>query len=139
MQKRSNAVVDTGVLISAFVFGGIPMHAVQKSFKETTVFVSPQLLHEYREVPRALYTGGKINDEQLRSLISGIAAFVSKSKVVEPVKKIDICRDKEDNMLLECCFAAHAEYLITGDKDLLSIDMLPFKLKIVTPRTFVDD
>ena len=137
MPKRNNVVIDTGVLVSAFAFGGIPLRALQKSFKESTIFVSPQLLHEYREVPLVLYAEGKINDEQLRSLISGIAAFVSKAKVVDPVKKINICRDKEDNILIECCVAAHAEFLITGDKDLLSIDILPFKLKIVTPRQFI--
>jgi len=137
MPKRNNVVIDTGVLVSAFAFGGIPLRALQKSFKESTIFVSPQLLHEYREVPLVLYAEGKINDEQLRSLISGIAAFVSKAKVVDPVKKINICRDKEDNILIECCVAAHAEILITGDKDLLSIDILPFKLKIVTPRQFI--
>jgi predicted nucleic acid-binding protein len=37
-------------------------------------------------------------------------------------------------MLLECCLAAEAEYLVTGDKDLLSLKTLPFPLKIVTPR-----
>ncbi len=139
MRKRSSSVVDTGVLVSAFVFGGIPMRAVNKAFKETVVHVSPQLLYEYREVPRELLAAKKINDDQFKALISGIAAFAVNAILVNPISKIDICRDKEDNMLLECCFTARSEYLITGDKDLLTINILPFKLKIVSPRMFINE
>ncbi len=138
MPKRNSAVVDTGVLISAFVFGGVPLRAAQKAFSDSLIFVSPQLLLEYREAPLALHAGKKINDVQLRALLSGIAAFVSVAKVVYPEKRIDLCRDKEDNMLLECCMAAGANYLITGDKDLLSLGKLPFPLTIMTPRMFLN-
>ena len=44
-------VVDTGVLVSAFAFGGIPEKALRKVFVEAEIYVSPPLLEEYREVP----------------------------------------------------------------------------------------
>jgi len=47
------------VLISAFVFGGIPEKAVKKAFAEADLYVSPALLKEYREVPLALEGEGK--------------------------------------------------------------------------------
>ncbi|MEW6215631.1 MAG: putative toxin-antitoxin system toxin component, PIN family [Nitrospirota bacterium] len=50
-----------------------------------------------------------------------------------------ICKDAEDNMLLECCLEAKANFLITGDKDLLDIKDLPFTLKIMTPRKFIEE
>jgi predicted nucleic acid-binding protein len=53
------------------------------------------------------------------------------AKVVEPKKKLALCRDPEDDMLLECCKAAHADILITGDKDLLNLDSIPFRLTIM--------
>lgn len=34
---------------------------------------------------------------------------------------------------------AKAGVLITGDKDLLEIENLPFALKIVTPREFIEN
>jgi predicted nucleic acid-binding protein len=40
-------------------------------------------------------------------------------------------------MLLECCLAADTEYLVTGDKDLLSLKNLPFSLKILTPKDYI--
>ena len=42
-------------------------------------------------------------------------------------------------MLLECCLASKADFLITGDKDLLDIRNLPFNLKIVTPQRFIKE
>jgi putative PIN family toxin of toxin-antitoxin system len=84
-----------------------------------------------------LRTEGKIDHKQLKALISGIATFVTRVKIVHPVKKISICRDAKDNMILECCLAGGVDFLITGDKDLLNILELPFKLKILTPSEFV--
>lgn len=45
-------------------------------------------------------------------------------------------------MLLECCITADADFLITGDKDLLEIDesvlrTVSSKLRIVSPKGFV--
>jgi len=127
------------VLVSAFAFGGIPKKAVQKAFSEADIYVSPSLLREYRDVPLELIAEGKIDQLQLKVLIAGIAAFVTKAKVVNPQKKFIICRDPEDNMVLDCCFAAGADILITGDKDLLNIKNLPFELKILKPRDFVKE
>jgi putative PIN family toxin of toxin-antitoxin system len=105
---------------------------------ESEIYVSSELLKEYREVPIALKDEGKINHKQLKSLISGIATVVAKAKLINPVKKFTICRDNEDNMVIDCCFASGANLLITGDKDLLDINELPFKLKILTSREFVE-
>lgn len=124
------------MLVSALVFGGIPKKAVRKAFAEAEIFISPALLEEYREVPLALEASGKIDHLQLKTLISGIAAFVAQSKIVQLRKKFTLTRDPEDNMLLECCFEAKDEFLVTGDKDLLEIKTLPFELKIVTPRDY---
>lgn len=135
-------VVDTGVIISGFAFGGIPRSAIRKAFIEAEQWVSPQILKEYRDTPFELKAAGKISNDQMNALLSGIAAFVSNANIVIPRKKLFLCRDEEDNMLLECCFAADANYLITGDKDLLELDKTELKAKIpqliiLSPRTFL--
>ncbi|HBE45311.1 MAG TPA: putative toxin-antitoxin system toxin component, PIN family [Deltaproteobacteria bacterium] len=68
---------------------------------------------------------GKIDQPQFKVLITGIAALVAESKLVTTQKEFLICRDPADNMILECCFAAQANILITGDKDLLDIKSYP--------------
>ena len=71
--------------------------------------------------------------------LSGIASFVANARIVYPQKRIFVCRDPKDNMLLDCCFAAGADILITGDKDILDIIFLPFDLEILTPKRFVEE
>lgn len=135
-------VVDTGVLISAFIFGGIPEVAMKKAFNESEIWVSPQILKEYRDTPFELINEGKITSLQLKSLVSGIASFISKAHVTVPTQNFFIYRDEMDNVILDCCFSANVDFLITGDKDILEIEEsklkieLP-KLKIVSPRIFL--
>jgi predicted nucleic acid-binding protein len=63
---------------------------------------------------------------------------VTKTIVVYPRKRISIGRHPADNMLLECCFESGADVLISSDKDLLDVEVLPFHLKILTPRKFLE-
>ncbi len=128
MKRKRKSVVDTGILISAFAFGGIPRQAVIKSLRETVIYVSPDILNEYKEIPARLLKTNKIDIKQFNALIYGIATFVSEAETVFPSESINICRDPEDNMLLECCKEARTDYLITGDRDLLALKDLTFKL-----------
>lgn len=135
--RKNKVVIDTGVLISAFAFGGIPMRTVKRAFASCHLYVSQEILSEYRSVPVALEASGKINHEQFKALISGLAAFTAKTLIVYPKKKMPVCRDPKDDIFLECCYAASADMLISGDKDLLDQKNLPFDLTILTPKQFL--
>lgn len=87
----------------------------------------------------ALEAEGKIDHLQFKALISGIAAVVSRAKIVNPKRKFQICRDPKDDMLLECCIEAKADFLVTGDADLLNVAELPSNLRIVTAREFLEE
>ncbi len=126
------------MLISAFAFDGVPERTVKKAFAEGEIYVSPALLGEYRAVPLALESEGKITRLQVKALITGIAAFVSAAKIVLPRKRLKLCRDLKDNMVLECCYEAKAAFLITGDRDLLDLTVIPFDLKILTPKEYLE-
>jgi len=142
-KRKAKVVVDTGVLISSFVFGGVPKKVLLHLIEKAHLFLSPEILNEYREVPLELEAQGKITHEQLKILLAGISTFIMHAKTISPRKTISICRDKTDNVILECCLAAKADYLITGDKDLLEINpgLLRSsglkKLKILNPKNFL--
>ncbi len=74
--------------------------------------------------------------------MSGIAAFVAEARVVEPTRPIRVCRDPKDDMVLECCRAARASLLITGDRDLVDLDVTGIaglrRLRIISPRAYLD-
>jgi len=54
-----------------------------------------------------------------------------------------VCRDPKDDAYLSLCAGVMADFLITGDKDLLAVDPaanrgLSSNLKIITPRQFLE-
>ena len=85
----------------------------------------------------------KISRDKFKALVVGIAAFVSRATIVNPKVRLSICHDSKDNMILECCLAAKADFLVTGDKDLLSTSKRELKkhrlgkLKMLTPEQFL--
>lgn len=48
-----------------------------------------------------------------------------------------VCRDPKDDFILECAAKANADLIVTGDKDLLSLNSFG-TIKIVTPRQYMD-
>ena len=58
------------------------------------------------------------------------------SRIIEHNFKIaNICRDTDDDNIIACAVAAKADYLVTGDADLLDIKAYQ-NVKIITPRDF---
>lgn len=58
------------------------------------------------------------------------------SEVIKYNLKIkDICRDVDDDNIIACAVAAKADYLVTGDSDLLEIKNYK-GIEIATPRDF---
>jgi uncharacterized protein len=59
--------------------------------------------------------------------------------VIQTTSKIIDCRDLDDNKFLELAIDAKAKFLITGDKDLLSLKSLKkYQPLIITPRDFME-
>lgn len=63
--------------------------------------------------------------------------FLSKCSVVYPSRKIDICRDCDDNKFLECAVEAKCLYIVSGDNDLLALKHFE-DVEIVTVAEFFD-
>jgi predicted nucleic acid-binding protein len=96
-----------------------------------------------RAVPGELLAARKITQKQWRVLLAGTGAFVASARIVTPAVRIRVCRDPGDDMVLECCFAARADLLLTGDRDLLDLDRNLLgaaglaNLGVVTPRAYL--
>ena len=60
------------------------------------------------------------------------------SHVVEPSSKFDVVRDKKDNKIIECAFDSQANFIVTGDPDLLVLKEF-HGIKIVTAKEFLKE
>ena len=51
--------------------------------------------------------------------------------------EVTVCRDPKDNKFLSLALDSNADFLVTGDKDLLEVGKF-FKTEIITPRDFLE-
>ncbi len=93
---------------------------------------SPEILEEYEEA--LLLIGKKIGRLEFAELWS--LTLRERLHMVEPVRKVKLCRDPDDDKFLSCALAANAMYLVSGDKDLGVLERIGATL-IVTPGQFV--
>jgi uncharacterized protein len=59
----------------------------------------------------------------------------SRSHIVAPSRRLDVCSDPDDNIFLECADKAGADYLITGNSR--HFPKFWKKTKIITAREFI--
>lgn len=72
----------------------------------------------------------------MKSVLEFLDTFVERAILVEIIEKVQECRDPKDDKILELALNGGAEYIVTGDKDLLVLN--PFRdVKIVTAEEFL--
>lgn len=133
MTKTNIKVIfDTNVWIS-FLIGKRLFALKQKIVAGTiTIITTDQLLTEIKLVTARDKIGKYFPGESVAELISFLEIVAEK---VEVQPKHFICRDPKDNFLLDLIDFSEADYLVTGDGDLLEHN--PFKTaKILTPGEF---
>ncbi|MCA1625349.1 MAG: putative toxin-antitoxin system toxin component, PIN family [Acidobacteria bacterium] len=127
-------VFDNNVLVSAALLAGVPRQAIDKLLDNGTVLVSVPVLLELAEVlNREKFDKYVTHYERMRFMVS----FLKVAEMVEISETITVCRDPKDDKLLELAVDGNADFLVTGDKDLLVLN--PFRgVEIITPREFLD-
>ncbi len=124
-------VFDTNVLIAAFLTEGLcPVLLTRARRREIDLFVCSTILEELERI-----LSHKIKAPQ--ALVrEALEIILEVSETIHPTRAIQrVCRDKDDDQILACALSAEADYLVSGDKDLLEISSFE-RLKIISPREF---
>ena len=126
------AVFDTNVLIAAIITEGICSKLLRRArIGEFSLVSCPFIMKELR---RILSMKFRLPREELALAMEPISEATS--RVIEHNLKITgICRDTDDDNVIACAVAAKADYLVTGDSDLLELKSYR-GVKIATPRDF---
>lgn len=127
-------VVDTNVWVSAVLGTGVPKKLKDRMAKQDfQPICSTQLVDELIDVLARPKFSGKVTDidaAELVRLLRKVALFV------EPEPICEASRDPKDDVFLACAVTGGADYLVTGDDDLLALVEIG-ATKIVTPRQFL--
>ena len=127
------AVLDTNVLISSLFWNGTPARIVQKGLEgKFTPITSAEIISEAEEVLSRKFKFPEQDIFEFHEIIVG------RFEIVAPQIRIPaaVPRDPSDNKIIECAVAGNANFIVSGDLDVL--DLKTYRdIKIVTSAQFL--
>ena len=125
-------VIDTNVVASAIFFGGKPRELLELLMRrQVDAYASPEIICEYQETCDELvsrYPG--------KPMLLPLNQIIAACRLIKTRSKIAVCRDPEDDKFIECAVDANCIYIVSGDKDLLSVKEYE-GIQIVTVADFL--
>lgn len=122
MRQRARWVIDTNVLVSAFLWQGTPGRVLELAGEqEVQLFTSRPLLDELaatlakKKLARYVAATGLTPDQMLASYRRLTTLVYARQLDVQ------VSRDADDDAVLACALAARADLIVSGDDDLLSL------------------
>lgn len=131
MGKR--VVIDTNVLISAIGWNAKPEECLKMVFEdEVEAFATQPMIDELSEVLE--YDKFDFSEKEKQKFLEII---VSEFQFTDPETSVNEAEDSDDNKFLECAISANADYIISGDTDLLELKEYQ-DITITTPEKFLE-
>lgn len=134
--RSPRIILDTNTLVSAFVFGGIPGQLFDRAGSDFQLVIARAGLDELEAVlarPK-IASNANLSSRDRQGLVAGLerlAEVVERLPTIAPFEP-----DPKDTHLLACAKASKADYLVTGDKALLSLSVF-HRTTIVTARSLL--
>lgn len=126
-------VVDTNVLISGTFFGGHPRQIVEAAAHGyISVVATPEIVTEYMDIAQEMVTR-----KQGTLRLGAFQTFLSKLELVNQVTPVSVCRDPDDDKFLSCAIDGRVLWIVSGDKDLLTIGSYQ-NIEIITTSEFCE-
>jgi putative PIN family toxin of toxin-antitoxin system len=124
--------IDSNVLVSSFTSNGLSRKLIDILTDEHEIIISPQVLEESS---RVIMDKFDVEQSDLDAFLDAITTVAEIS--LPPYPNRPVIRDPDDIDILAAALKSKADYLVTGDKDLLSVDTEEV-IAIVKPRTLFD-
>ena len=124
-------VLDTNIWISALNFGGKPAQILKIAVKKQIRLYSSRTL--FAELVGVLRKKFDYSDEKIEEVE---VLFKKRVKFREPRINLNVIKtDPSDNRVLECALETEADFIVSGDKDLLNLESFR-DIRIVGPAEF---
>lgn len=125
-------VFDTNVILSALLTQGLSSRVLDISIDKHNIFISQWIIDEVSDKLKNKFGIPANNLSQVLSFIQSVF------EVIRPKGSLpNICRDKDDNNILHLAGHVKADLIISGDKDLLSLNSYN-NIIIINPREFME-
>ena len=127
-------VIDTNVLISGLLFGGIPGRLIPLwKGRRIQPLASKEIIDEYLRV--LAYPRFQLSPEEIEYLL--FHEVLPWFEIIEvPPGRSFIVEDPSDEKFIWCAEAGGADFIISGDQHLLNFRHQ--KIKVLSPTDFLD-
>lgn len=132
MSRSHRVILDTNLWISYLISNRLVKIDLLLQERKIRLIFSEDLIKEFVGVAQRPKFKKYFSEEDIQQLLGVFDYF---GDLVEVHSEVDVCRDPKDNFLLALAKDSEADYLITGDNDLLTIEQFE-GTKIVTFSTF---
>lgn len=131
---KPRVILDTNLLISRTLTpSSLVASAVRLIIDHCDLLVSQATMDEFATTLTRVQSKGYVKQDEALALITAYRGLVEWVPIIEHVQK---CRDPKDDKFLELAVNGKADYVITGDKDLLALH--PFRgIEILTAKDFI--
>ncbi len=137
-EQKPKIVIDTNVLVSAGLGKQGYSHKIVLQISGGIVqnFTSEAILNEMRDVFGRKEITSRVSENDRAFLL---AVYEQKSIQVEPMYILGkITEDLDDDKFFHCAMAANADFIVSGDKQVLKIKEFE-KIKVVSPKDFLSE
>ena len=127
-------VLDTNVIVSALLFKGKTAQLL--NLWKQNLFVPLLCKDTFTELVKVLaYPKFSLTESEIKTIIA--EEILPYFKIISLKSKITgVCDDPDDNKFTACAISGQADFIVTGDKDLLSLKKFR-KTLIISPRQFL--
>ena len=132
MPKKHRLIIDTNLWISFLLTRQFSFLDNLLEKKRVRLIFSEELLAEFITVVQRPKLRKFFREQDIEILLEVIQKY---SEFINVTSVVNVCRDEKDNFLLSLAKDGSADYLITGDKDLLVLKIFR-GIPIITPRDF---
>tara|TARA_R110000868_G_C10704040_1_gene749372 strand:+ start:267 stop:677 length:411 start_codon:yes stop_codon:yes gene_type:complete len=132
--KNKRIILDTNLWISFLIskkFNQIDELIENRRIK---LIFSNELLEEFIDVVSRPKFKKYFSKRDIEKILEYFDQF---AELVKVKSNIEICRDEKDNFLLNLALDSKADYLLTGDKDLLILESIE-NTEIITFSEFIE-
>ena len=123
-------IIDTNIWISFLISDKYQKLDKALSHPKTTILFSIELLDEINRVATFPKLKKYFSLNAVEEMLLNLEDYV---ELVKVKSKVEICRDPADNFLLSLSKDGEADFLITGDQDLLDLEV--FGITKIIPLT----
>lgn len=135
MRVRRRVVIDTNVLLSGLLFpASVPGQAVRKAVREGTLLVPEATLGELESVLFRQKFNPYLTVEERREFFEALGQT---AQYVQVIYRVHVCRDPKDDKFVELAVNGRADFIVTGDKDLLCLSSFQSVL-VITPGAYLE-